>query len=238
MTDKQIIIDGVNVKDCKRRIGKDNFCRYYKRPCAENNYNCIWKKYLRKEQELQEAMDNYVQLDLQRVKEYNELVDLYKAKEQECEELKKNVEHWKIEHKEAKAKGEWTYDLVKKRLGQQLDQLKESNEELQKENDKYALLIEKRCDYIGLECDSEEQAMRTLLDLTSQTNKAIWIIDRYKQTLAEIKKIAEGMHDLWINKTPYTDKNNLAEHLLECELNRIRYKLDEISECEEENEYS
>ena len=92
MTDKQIIIDGVDIKDCKRRIGKDNYCRYYKRPCAENNYNCIWKKYLRKEQECQQAMDNYVQLDLQRVKEYNELVDLYKAKEQECEELKKQHE--------------------------------------------------------------------------------------------------------------------------------------------------
>ena len=92
MTNKQIIIDGVDIKDCKRRLGKDNFCRYYKRPCAENNYNCIWKKYLRKEQELQEAMDNYVQLDLQRVKEYNELVDLYKAKEQECEELKKAID--------------------------------------------------------------------------------------------------------------------------------------------------
>ena len=92
--DKQIIIDGVNIKDCKRRIGKDNFCRYYKRPCAENNYNCIWKKYLRKEQEVQQAMDNYVQLDLQRVKEYNELVDLYKAKEQECEELKEKVKKY------------------------------------------------------------------------------------------------------------------------------------------------
>ena len=52
MTDKQIIIDGVDIKDCKRRIGKDNYCRYYKRLCSENNYNCIWKKYLRKEQEL------------------------------------------------------------------------------------------------------------------------------------------------------------------------------------------
>lgn len=54
MADKQIIIDGVDIKNCKRRIGKDNFCRYYKRPCAENNYNCIWKKYLRKEQECEE----------------------------------------------------------------------------------------------------------------------------------------------------------------------------------------
>lgn len=54
--------------------------------------------------------------------------------------------------------------------------------------------------------------------------------------LAEIKEIAEGMHDLWINKTPYTDMDNLVKHLLECELNRIRYKLDEISECEVEND--
>ena len=59
---------------------------------------------------------------------------------------------------------------------------------------------------------------------------------KLKQTLAEIKEIAEGMHDLWINKTQYTDMNNLVEHLLECELNRIRYKLDEISECETNND--
>lgn len=57
MTDKQVIVDGVDIKNCKRRIGKDNFCRYYKRPCSENNYNCIWKKYLRKEQEC-EALIN------------------------------------------------------------------------------------------------------------------------------------------------------------------------------------
>ena len=60
--------------------------------------------------------------------------------------------------------------------------------------------------------------------------------EELKETLAEIKEIAEGMHDLWINKTPYTDMDNLVKHLLECELNRIRYKLDEISECEAKNE--
>ena len=43
---------------------------------------------LKLQQELQEAMDNYVNLDLSRVKEYNELVDKYKAKEQECDKLK------------------------------------------------------------------------------------------------------------------------------------------------------
>lgn len=54
---EEIIIDGVNVKECKRLIGKNNYCRYYKRPCAENNYNCIWKKYYRKEIECEELKD-------------------------------------------------------------------------------------------------------------------------------------------------------------------------------------
>ena len=62
MTDEQIIIDGVDVKDCKRRIGKDNYCRYYKRLCSENNYNCIWKKYKRKEQECEELKQTLAEI--------------------------------------------------------------------------------------------------------------------------------------------------------------------------------
>ena len=58
--------------------------------------------------------------------------------------------------------------------------------------------------------------------------------NKLKQALQEIKEIADGMHDLWINKTPYTDIDNLVKHLLECELNRIRYKFDDISEVEDE----
>ena len=84
MTDKQIIIDGIDVKDCKRRIGKDNFCRYCKRPCAENNYNCIWKKYLRKEQECETLAS---QLDFE--------VQKKECLEQECEELKAEVKKQK-----------------------------------------------------------------------------------------------------------------------------------------------
>ena len=92
MTDKQIIInDYFNImRDENGRIfGIQEFgdIRQLIKDIIEQN------EYIQaKEQELQEAMDNYVQLDLQRVKEYNELVDLYKAKEQECEELKHEVE--------------------------------------------------------------------------------------------------------------------------------------------------
>lgn len=109
MTDKQIIIDGVNVKDCKRRMGKDNYCRYYKRLCSENNFNCIWKKYLRREQEYEELRQYHnkcceeFELEKQALLEkYNQVskdfyngkycnkenCSLLKAKEQECEELK------------------------------------------------------------------------------------------------------------------------------------------------------
>ena len=47
MDKEEIIIDGVNVKDCKRRFGKNSYCRYFKRPCADNNFNCIWKQHER-----------------------------------------------------------------------------------------------------------------------------------------------------------------------------------------------
>ena len=112
MTDKQIMINDVDVSRCDFLVKEDDYCSYsgeyraYKGQCGcsdeemcKDHPNCFYKKALnqlkRKEQEVQQAMDNYVQLDLQRVKEYNELVDLYKAKEQECEELKVEVKKQK-----------------------------------------------------------------------------------------------------------------------------------------------
>lgn len=58
---------------------------------VENARNDLERELKRKEQKLQEAMDNYVKLDNQRVKEYNELVDKYNNKEQECDELKEQL---------------------------------------------------------------------------------------------------------------------------------------------------
>ena len=81
MTDKQLIINEIN-KTIEQEI--ENL-----RNIAKQQIGKLEAKLKAKEQECQQAMDNYVQLDLQRVKEYNELVDLYRAKEQECEELKK-----------------------------------------------------------------------------------------------------------------------------------------------------
>ena len=101
MTDKQIIID--KYPDCEYyNFSLGGICD--QTTLSGNGKNCAkcsdingcfikehYKQFKRKEQECQQTMDNYVQLDLQRVKEYNELVDLYKAKEQECEKLKTQI---------------------------------------------------------------------------------------------------------------------------------------------------
>ena len=104
MTDKQIIIDGVDVSGCEKQgetiagitCGNGERIRLAneiitKHKLCKDNPNCYYKQLKRKEQEVQQAMDNYVQLDLQRVKEYNELVDLYKAKKQENKKLEKII---------------------------------------------------------------------------------------------------------------------------------------------------
>ena len=95
MSDKKIIIDGIDVSKCQHYGKCSTYCYVVDELCSDNP-NCYYKQLARKEQELQEAMDNYVQLDLQRVKEYNELVDLYKSKEQEYEKLKEELEQIKL----------------------------------------------------------------------------------------------------------------------------------------------
>ena len=54
-------------------------------------HKCDLKIIRELQQELQEARNSYIKLDLLRIKEYNKLVDEYKAKKQKCEELKKTI---------------------------------------------------------------------------------------------------------------------------------------------------
>lgn len=81
---------------------------------------------------LQKAMDNYVKLDLLRVKEYNALVDKYKAKEEECEKLKDrnqyvegNIEIFENERNELEQKLQ-----AKEQEREELKQWKEDAENL------------------------------------------------------------------------------------------------------------
>lgn len=126
-----------------------------------------------------------------------------KAKEQECERLKEERDTWHFQW-------EKRYEICEC-LSDDIDKLCEQLDQLKAENEKYQLFIEKLCDYTGLECDNEEQAMRTLSDFASQMNKARWRIDRYKQTLTEIKEIAE---DFYLDGEKVKDKY-LAQDILQ-----------------------
>ena len=148
MTDKQIIInDYFNImRDENSRIfgiQEIGDIRQLIKDIIEQN------EYIQaKEQELQEAMDNYVQLDLQRVKEYNELVDLYKAKKQECEELKKIINEAK--NSKLDLKSFLVGEAVQNEYEQQLDQLKQilaKIKEICNNND------ELQCDFNLVDCD-------------------------------------------------------------------------------------
>ena len=86
MTDKQIIIDGVNVACCVRLQDDEISCDLGGE--CKGWGNCYYKQIQREKQTSQETRDTAI-------KEFNraeELRTLLQRKEQECEELKKELE--------------------------------------------------------------------------------------------------------------------------------------------------
>lgn len=179
MTDKQIedfiYADGTNEEENFESFinSFDDTDEVYYR--GKHYIKNMKNKLLRKEQEY-ERLDNEAQNLF--TEKTNLEIEISRLKT-ENEALKKAIE----------------YDSRYNDMQAEIDCGERMINQLKAENEKYSLFIEKLCDYAGLECDSEEQAMRTLSDLASQMNKAIWIVDRYKQTLTEIKKIAHKIND-------------------------------------------
>ena len=170
MTDKPIMIDGVDISGCEFYWREKELCNNgnLTSDCQENK-DCLYKKYKHKEQEVQQAMDNYVQLDLQRVKEYNELINLYKAKEQECEKLKEDRERWKSNFN---GKVSAIEELL-----QQLDQLKQTLAEI-----KEIAEVEIECKTYEIENDCFNETRCKALNEH---------IDFLKQILQKISEVGE-----------------------------------------------
>ena len=208
MTDKQIKLDGrcIPIEQAIKAglISEKDIDVPSKRLDRIDKMEIDLANYERMERDIEKIIEPY-QLDweLDCLSLPSAIQSILERKEQECEELKKIINEAKNSKLDLNSffaieaiVGEYQLELdqLKEQLEaykMEADEGKEINAELKAENDKYSLFIEKLCDYAGLECDSEEQAMRTLSDLASQMNKARWIIDRYKQTLAETKEIAE-----------------------------------------------
>lgn len=148
MTDKHIIIDGVDVSECEKLgetidgitcglgkrirfankiITKHNLCK--------NNPNCYYKQLQREKQSSQEAIDTSI-------REFNraeELKTLLKRKEQECEEFKKQLERTEENYQKLLSKSnKYIHNLVDENvqdisnLARQLDQLKAKGQAEQK----------------------------------------------------------------------------------------------------------
>ena len=89
--------------------------------------------------------------------------------------LEKEVKHWQMEYSEAKAKGEWTYDLVRKKV----DRLKQENEEPKNEINK---LGKKHEDY----CNTMYWQMKEQ-------------IDKYRSALEEIRNLCNKGAGVYTN---------------------------------------
>ena len=123
MTDKQIIIDGVDVHWCEHYTGNIGYLTDKNWTCrakiqgakCEDWSNCYFKRWQRKEQECEELKAKFQDMKKSRdiaLKEYNEEF-----------EYKRQIT---VEHLEQK-----------KELLKQLDQLKTENEELKKQNNQF-----------------------------------------------------------------------------------------------------
>ena len=88
MTDKQIIIDGVDVSGCPHYIHKDGSCSSQDCECIKCIHNaCFYKDYKTKEQECEELKsENFTFEEL--IKTQEELIDNYK---QAFDEIKNYV---------------------------------------------------------------------------------------------------------------------------------------------------
>ena len=135
MTDKQIIIDGVNVSGCefywreKELCNNGNLTSY----CQENK-DCLYKKYKRKEQEcealqMSENEAGEIIAELQAYKDINEdFKTAWKELKAENDELKKIINEAK--NSKLDLKSFLVGEAVQNEYEQQLDQLKQTLAEI------------------------------------------------------------------------------------------------------------
>lgn len=216
MTDKQIIIDGVNVSECECMMEDyqqannlkggyehiKNVCElgergseYYNLFCKDNP-NCNYKQLKRKEKACKEWKEEY----RAKVEELNELEEKLLRKEQEYEDLRQY--HNKCCEENAKKLEEWLerYNQVSRDFY--------NGKYCNKEN---CSLLEAK----HQECEELKHKVELMMDCASCK------IDEYKQTLTEIKDIAEEdfNHTCW-----------------ETYARQLKQILQKISECEVQND--
>lgn len=152
MTDKQIIIDGVDVSKCEAIDNDSGWCSFWEENCAKNP-DYIHKKYYRKEQECEMWKNLTIENGAVALK-YQKQLDNLKA------ELQKEKD-W---HKSA--------DEITKKNSEYVIQLKAENEELKGIRDRnflHALEEQKRA-------DKYEKTLKEIKELCQKHIKAEKIV--------------------------------------------------------------
>ena len=223
MTDKQIIIDGVDVSECisldKYYIancteefidcalgGLYEYQDEYKRTCKENP-NCYYKQLARKEQEceaLQMSKNEAVEI-IAELKAYKDVNEDFKTA---WEELKAENDELKKIINEAKSS---SLDLqsflvgeaIQNEYEQQLDQLKTKNEELKKE-----------LEAVYDDCKGCPTCNEALYNANLYAKE----YKKLKQILAEIKEIAKNAYDEFGNDVYGINPKQILQKISKCEV--------------------
>ena len=158
MTDKQIIIDGVDVSGCvfygfsnlnNHLCGSKEFSKIDCTYC-NNNHNCYYKQLKRKEQECENGIKRIKDLE-ERIINHSDTIEEYcnklAKKQQECEKLSFDNFDLKDQLTDLKFKYKTTSEVAKsfeqklQAERKQLDQLKAENEELKHKIFRYEELL-------------------------------------------------------------------------------------------------
>lgn len=160
MTDKQIIIDGVDVSKCEhnydKKLGEYSACNLYPPPLnCKRHPNCLFKQLARKTQECEE-LQYQLKCVTGREKGYKANSDFW---EKHCEKLEEQLDQFKAENEKLKNEIEVCYNQVDDFdiiATSKSNKLKQAEQKLEKI---YKLLAtcKKNCDIPCELCEYSEQ---------------------------------------------------------------------------------
>ena len=145
MTDKQIMIDGIDVSGClfhsltTMGYAGYNYCKCFQCVC-ECHRDCHYKLYKRKEQEceillgqlvINDGEDVTVQISQSQFEEYNQLKTELNIKEQECEMFKRALKNKTDEYNKLAVNYDAYVYMAKKKLQEKEQECEELKEEAQ-----------------------------------------------------------------------------------------------------------